>query len=153
RGLAECLAQGGTGYFTVRSDQSTLIEDISLVRPTLLGTVPRICDVLIEHYHREFERLHDIEDPTERATTAQSNTREKLRGGRVIRATVGTAPLSAEMAALVQACVGVQLDDSYGTTETNKVLVNNRVQRPPVIAYKLVDVPELGYRTTDVPHP
>ena len=31
--------------------------------------------------------------------------------------------------------------------------MNNRIQRPPVIAYKLRDVPELGYYTTDKPYP
>src|SRR3546814_14554409 len=30
---------------------------------------------------------------------------------------------------------------------------NGRVLRPPVIDYKLIDVPELGYFTTDKPYP
>ena len=33
------------------------------------------------------------------------------------------------------------------------VLFDGKVQRPPVIDYKLVDVPELGYFSTDRPHP
>ena len=45
------------------------------------------------------------------------------------------------------------LHDGYGSTETGVVLHDNQVQRPPVIDYKLVDVPELGYFRTDTPHP
>ena len=33
------------------------------------------------------------------------------------------------------------------------VLFDGEIQRPPVIDYKLVDVPELGYFATDRPHP
>ena len=33
------------------------------------------------------------------------------------------------------------------------VLVDGEIRRPPVIDYKLVDVPDLGYFGTDRPHP
>ena len=38
-------------------------------------------------------------------------------------------------------------------TSSEAVFVDGQVRRPPVIDYKLVDVPELGYFSTDVPHP
>src|SRR6185312_4131401 len=41
----------------------------------------------------------------------------------------------------------------YGATEAGPVLANGQVERPPVIDYKLVDVPELGYFRTDRPYP
>ena len=41
----------------------------------------------------------------------------------------------------------------YGSTEDGIVLVDGQIQRPPVIDYKLVDVPDLGYFGTDRPHP
>jgi fatty acid CoA ligase FadD9 len=47
----------------------------------------------------------------------------------------------------------MRLTDGYGSTEAGPVFANGQVQRPPVIDYKLVDVPELGYFGTDVPHP
>ena len=40
------LGQGGTAYFTARSDLSTLFEDLALVRPTELNFVPRIWEML-----------------------------------------------------------------------------------------------------------
>ena len=43
--------------------------------------------------------------------------------------------------------------DGYGLTEVGGVTKDGVVMRPPVIDYKLVDVPELGYFRTDKPYP
>ncbi len=43
--------------------------------------------------------------------------------------------------------------EGYGSTEAGAVFVDGQIRRPPVIDYKLVDVPDLGYFGTDVPHP
>ena len=43
--------------------------------------------------------------------------------------------------------------NSTARTEAGIVFVDGRVQRPPVIDYKLADVPDLGYFHTDQPHP
>ena len=43
--------------------------------------------------------------------------------------------------------------DGYGSTEAGMVLLDGEIQRPPVIDYKLVDVPDLGYFATDRPYP
>src|SRR6185295_4117694 len=46
------------------------------------------------------------------------------------------------------------LRNGYGSTEAGgNIMADNRLQRPPVIDYKLVDVPELGYFRTDKPYP
>jgi fatty acid CoA ligase FadD9 len=45
------------------------------------------------------------------------------------------------------------VQDGYGSTEAGVVLVDGAIRRPPVVDYKLVDVPELGYFATDRPHP
>ena len=47
----------------------------------------------------------------------------------------------------------MHLLEGYGSTEAGAVFVDGMIRRPPVIDYKLVDVPELGYFGTDVPHP
>src|SRR6185312_6005225 len=50
--------------------------------------------------------------------------------------------------------LGTKVTDCYGSTETTRaVIVDQRVRRPPVIDYRLVDVPELGYFRTDKPSP
>jgi fatty acid CoA ligase FadD9 len=47
----------------------------------------------------------------------------------------------------------MHLLDGYGSTEAGMVLFDGEIQRPPVLDYKLVDVPDLGYFATDRPHP
>jgi fatty acid CoA ligase FadD9 len=51
--------------------------------------------------------------------------------------------------------LGMHMPIGYSSTEIagGTVLVDGKVQRPPVVAYKLADVPELGYFGTDKPYP
>jgi len=135
--LTRVLASGGHSYFTARSDQSTLFEDIELVRPTDLMLVPRVCDMLYQQ--------HKGED-----TAA---LRETFLGGRLMWAVTGSAPLSAETAAFITECLGFPLRDGFGSTEAGAIMIDGVVARPPVLDYKLDDVPELGYFNTDTPHP
>lgn len=145
------LVKGGVGYFTAKSDLSALFEDIALVRPTELTMVPRICDMLLQRYRSELERRSG--EPGDVDALVKKDLRENFLGGRVAKAFVGTAPLSAEAAAFLESCLGFHLYTGYGSTEAGGVTLDTVVQRPPVIDYKLVDVPELGYYTTDLPHP
>ncbi|GAB3482332.1 carboxylic acid reductase [Amycolatopsis cihanbeyliensis] len=152
--LVGTLSRGGTGYFTARSDLSTLFEDIALARPTELTLVPRVCDMLFQHYRGELDRrAPEAADQQAIEAEVRADLRENLLGGRVLRATCGSAPLSAGMTTFVESCLGLRLHDGYGSTEAGGVLLDTRVQRPPVLDYKLVDVPELGYFRTDSPHP
>jgi len=82
-----------------------------------------------------------------------ADLRRNLLGGRFISAMTGSAPISADMKAFVESLLDIHLTDGYGSTEAGAVFVDGQVQRPPVIDYKLVDVPELGYFSTDRPHP
>ncbi len=152
--LARTLAAGGICYFTARSDLSTFFEDIALVRPTDVLVVPRVCDMFFQRYHSELERR--VSAGEERAAAEQevlASIRDTVFGGRIIRIDVGSAPLSAEMTAFIESCVNTTLVNVFASTEAGIITINGRVIRPPVIDYKLVDVPELGYHHTDVPYP
>nr|APD71500.1 non-ribosomal peptide synthetase 2 [Streptomyces sp.] len=149
--LMGSLVRGGIGYFTARSDLSTLFEDIALIRPTELTMVPRLCDMLFHHYQSELVRRAG--EPGDIEAAVKRDLRENYLGGRVAKAFCGTAPLSTEVAAFVESCLGLHLYTGYGSTEAGGVLLDTVVQRPPVIDYKLADVPELGYFRTDSPHP
>ena len=50
------LGNGGTAYFAAKSDLSTLLEDLRLVRPTELNFVPRIWEMLYSEYQSEVGR-------------------------------------------------------------------------------------------------
>ena len=152
--LYSTLGSGGTAYFTAHSDLSTLLEDLALARPTKLDFVPRIWEMLFQQVQSEVE--HRCDDSADRdATESQvmAEQREKLLGGRHFSALTGSAPISPELFAWVEAFLDIPLTEVYGSTEDGIVLVDGRIQRPPVVDYKLVDVPSLGYFATDRPHP
>ena len=140
------LGNGGTAYFAAKSDLSTLLEDLELVRPTELNFVPRIWETLFG----EFQRHVDRGVPEAEVLEEQ---RQYLLGGRFIFAMTGSAPTSPELKEWVESLLETHLLDGYGSTEAGMVLFDGEVQRPPVVDYKLVDVPDLGYFSTDRPHP
>lgn len=148
------LASGGTAYFAARPDMSALFDDIALVRPTVLPLVPRISEMIFSRYHSELSRRKaQGADPETLDDEVKTDLRENVLGGRFLLAASGSAPLSAELTRFVESCLHIHLTIGYGTTETGNVLSDGHVVRPPVIDYKLVDVPELGYFRTDKPHP
>ncbi|OBJ59962.1 carboxylic acid reductase [Mycobacterium sp. 1423905.2] len=151
------LGNGGTAYFAAKSDLSTLLEDLELVRPTELNFVPRIWETLFGEFQRQVERrLGEAGDAADRAAIEAevlAEQRQYQLGGRFIFAMTGSAPTSPELRTWVEALLEMHLMDGYGSTEAGMVLFDGEIQRPPVIDYKLVDVPDLGYFGTDRPHP
>jgi fatty acid CoA ligase FadD9 len=152
--LGTSFQAGGTSFFVPESDLSTLFEDWNLVRPTEMGLVPRVVEMLFQRYQSGVDRrLADGAEPLVADSEAKSELRDQVLGGRVLTSFVGTAPLAAEMKAFIQSCLGVHVLDGYGLTEVGMVTLDGVMKRPPVIDYKLIDVPELGYFATDKPHP
>jgi fatty acid CoA ligase FadD9 len=153
--LYSTLGSGGTAYFAAKSDLSTLLEDLALVRPTKLDLVPRIWEMLFQEVQSEVDR-RTIAGGADRAAVeleVMAEQRENLIGGRQFSAMTGSAPISPELRAWVEEFIDIHLVNGYGSTEDGVVLVDDKVLRPPLIDYKLVDVPELGYFATDRPHP
>ncbi|WP_040820578.1 carboxylic acid reductase [Nocardia jiangxiensis] len=153
--LLSCLGRGGTVYFAARSDMSTLFDDLALARPTVLFFVPRICDMLFQRFRGEVDRrvaAGGVPETVEQQVKVE--LRDEVLGGRFILAITGSAPLSAQLHEFMASVLGFGLIDGYGSTESSGgVIVDNLVVRPPVIDYKLLDVPELGYFSTDKPYP
>jgi fatty acid CoA ligase FadD9 len=148
------LGNGGTAYFAAKSDLSTLLEDLRLVRPTELNFVPRIWEMLYGEYQSEVGR-RTAEGADRRTAESQVlvEQRQELVGGRYIFAMTGSAPISPELRTWVESLLELDLLDGYGSTEAGMVLFDGEIQRPPVVDYNLVDVPDLGYFATDRPHP
>jgi fatty acid CoA ligase FadD9 len=148
------LGNGGTAYFAAKSDLSTLLEDLELVRPTELNFVPRIWETLYGEYQRQVDRqLSDSADRKAVEAQVLNEQRQYSLGGRFIFAMTGSAPTSPELKAWIESLIEMHLTDGYGSTEAGMVLLDGEVQRPPVVDYKLADVPDLGYFATDRPHP
>jgi fatty acid CoA ligase FadD9 len=153
--LIATLSSGGIGYFAAKSDMSTLFDDITLVRPTALNLVPRVCDMFYRRYRKELDQRSGGDLSAEQLDEAvKAELRQDFIGGRVISAMCGSAPLSKQMHAFMESLLDIPVADGYGATETGGgIMRSGRIRRPPVTDYKLVDVPELGYFTTDKPYP
>jgi fatty acid CoA ligase FadD9 len=148
------LGNGGTAYFAAKSDLSTFLDDLALVRPTRLDYVPRIWDMLFGEFQSELDRRSFIGvDRAALELSVMAEQRQRLLGGRFVSAMTGSAPISAETRAFVESFLDLHLAEGYGCTEAGTVFVDGQVLRPQVIDYKLADVPDLGYFHTDQPHP
>lgn len=152
--LKATMVRGGTSYFTASSDLSTFFEDIALARPTELSLVPRVCEMLYQRFLSEVARRTTAGGDREAAEAeVRADIRENVLGGRVTWASSSSAPLSTELTAFTESLLDLELHNVYGSTEAAGVFVDGVLLRPPVVDYKLADVPELGYFRTDSPHP
>jgi len=154
--LLMALANGGTSYCAPKSDLSTLFEDLPLARPTMASLVPRVCELLYHHYLGEVDRrVARGADSRLVEEAVKTEMRENLLGGRLLSVGCGSASLAPETYAFMEAMLDMHMAIGYSSTEIagGTVTVDNQIQRPPVIAYKLADVPELGYFRTDKPYP
>lgn len=154
------LGRGGTLALATSTDLSTLFEDLRVYAPTELVLVPRVAEMIRQEGEREEQRRlagagadADATDPAAVRAAVQADLRVRALGGRIRQAICASAPLTPELRAYVEGCLGTTLHDLYGSTEAGSILRDGVVQQPPVTEHKLVDVPELGYRTTDRPHP
>ena len=126
--LYSTLGTGGTAYFAARSDLSTLLDDLALVRPTKLDLVPRIWEMLFQEVQSEVDqRLAGAADGVDREsveTQVMAEQREKLIGGRQFSAMTGSAPISPELRTWVEEFIDIHLINGYGSTEDGVVLVS-----------------------------
>ena len=154
--LISCLRGGGTCYFTLKSDMSTLFEDIRLARPTTITFFPRILELVYQHYQ---SKLAELERSGVDPETAHQSVLEEMSkaflGDRLTSGTCGGAPLAPAIREFVEQCFNISLIDGYGNTEAGNgmLAINGVIQSPPVKEYRLRDVPELGYYLTDKPYP
>jgi fatty acid CoA ligase FadD9 len=150
----QTLASGGIAYFVAAHDLSTFLTDLAAVRPTMLNFVPRVWELLHDEFQREVvRRLHTGEDPETVEPAVAAEQRTNLLGGRYFMAMTGSAPMAAQMKTWLEWYLDLELHEGYGSTEQGVTIFNGKVRRPPVLDYKLVDAPELGYFATDRPHP
>jgi len=150
------LANGGTSYCAPKADLSTLFEDFSIARPTMASLVPRVCELFYHHYLSEYDRhVAQGADPDRIGAEIKRQMREKTLGGRLISVGCGSASLAPATYSFMESMLDMHMSIGYSSTEIagGTILVDWKIQRPPVIEYKLDDVPELGYFSTDKPHP
>ena len=151
------MARGGTAYFIAKPDMSTLFEDLRLVRPTEAVVFPRVLDMAHRHFLGEVAR-RTAENPEADVEQIRQEVMDEMRytylGDRISMLFGGSAPSTPEVRKFVKECFPVGYAEGYGTTEAGgSVTVRDRINRAEVLDYRLRDVPELGYYSTDKPYP
>ncbi|WP_327753892.1 carboxylic acid reductase (plasmid) [Sphingobium sp. SJ10-10] len=150
------LAQGGTAYFTLKSDMSTLFDDFRIVRPTSILFIPRVCEIVYQHYQSELQRrIATGEQPETADAAVRAEMRAGYLGDRLCGGGVGSSPTAPEVRRFIAECWDMPLIEGYGCTEAGAAAMTfaNRLTPHMITEFKLLDVPELGYYTTDKPFP
>ena len=147
------ISQGGTVHFTLKDDLSTLLEDIRLVRPTILSFIPRVAQSIFQHYRMEVARRigRGIDVKDARAAVIGEMRRTYL-GDRLCIGTIGGAPTAPNVLAFLRGCFEMAITESYGSTESGGLTVGEKTM-DNVTDYKVIDAPELGYLASDKPFP
>jgi fatty acid CoA ligase FadD9 len=148
------LVLGGVMHFTLRPDMSTLFEDIRLVRPTSLNLVPRISERFHQAWRAELQgRLRTGQEQASAEAGLRAEWRGSFLGGRLAAVMIGSAPTAPEIKQWLAGCLDIPVYEGYGSTEAGILSIDDRINRATVSGYRLVDVPELGYRLDDQPFP
>lgn len=151
------LTAGGVGYFTGKSDQSLLFEDNALAQPTIFNAVPRLFDIIYQRYNSQLsKRTEGITDSVqlrEIEAEVKDYFRKNELGGRLVAVVSASAPISTEMCDFIEDLLQFPIINGYGSTETHMVLSDGWVDTESIEDIKLIDVPELGYLTSDTPYP
>ncbi|WP_253073320.1 AMP-binding protein [Sodalis ligni] len=149
--VIESIVRGGRLHFTTFGDMSSLLEDICLARPTTLTLVPRVAQAIYHAYQSGFAQ--QLRDTCRDRTEIEETLRYGLLGDRLMFMRTGTAPTGEEVTSFLQRAFEVPVYDMYGSTEAGYVSFENRLTSSVVTDHRLVDVPELGYLTSDTPFP
>lgn len=160
-GIMRSIREGGLMCFVSRSDMSTLFEDIRLARPTHLMLIPRAASMIYQHFQSELVKRaaargverNDLAGRDQVAAEIMSEMRGSFLGDRLVYALGGTAPTAPEVRDFIERCFEIPFFDAYGSTEAGPITFDNRIFGEVVTAFKIVSVPELGYRDTDQPFP
>ena len=132
--LPAILVNGGCIAFS--QGGAHLIDELRALRPTTVGSVPRLWEVLHAGYARRVRANPDDEPRILAETRAQL-------GDRLLAVSVGSAPCSAEVLAFLRRCFAdVWVTEGYGTTELGTIAVDGVIAKD--VAVKLVPLAEVA---------
>ncbi|BDA45159.1 Carboxylic acid reductase [Coccomyxa sp. Obi] len=155
-GLFKALLTGGQTYFLRSPSMSSFFKDLQEVRPTEIVLPPRVCTLLYENFVEELETITQANGSADAAKLRKElilRFRTEKLGGRIVSASTGGAPNSPDVTAWLNEVLGFPITNNYGSTEGGLMTLDGKIVPSKVLAYKLVDVPELGYTAADQPHP
>ena len=179
--VSTALASGtAIGFF--HGDFLTLLEDIQMLRPTVMCSVPRILTrisatmqaatinapgvkgrISRKAYAAKLAKMEAGGDSTHPLWDIVWSRKIKAAlGGRIRLIITGSAPIPNDSLQFLRAALACQISDGYGLTETVACATISLVGDcsaghvgPPVpcCEIRVKDVPDMGYRSTDKPNP
>ncbi|PWA01884.1 hypothetical protein BB558_002014 [Smittium angustum] len=167
------------GFF--RGDMLKVMDDIATLQPSIFVGVPRLFTRIKDRVTGEIEKkggvtsyLYNYAYSSKLSRVGSgvvthwlwdylifSKIKAKL-GGRIKLIISGSAPISGETLDFLRICFSCSVQEGYGSTETTGAVSlttaldhdSGTVGVPfPNAMIKLVDVPEMGYLSTDKPYP
>lgn len=148
--LPTVIHNGGSVGFSAGG--ARLYEDLAALRPTALGVVPRVLDVLHARFGDELLAAQRRE-PARPVAEIEAELYPRFRallGDRLQAIGVGSAPPTPALLEFLRRCFpDCHVAEGYGSTECGTITKDDVVPRG--VDVRLIDVPELGYLATDVP--
>eukprot|EP00347_Sterkiella_histriomuscorum_P000421 403375930 len=136
---------------------SQLMQEIQKLQPTIFGSFPSFYN---QFYRSNLQKLQidyeQVKDMNENQIIAVLNS----LGGNIKYLISGGAPLSQEVFEFLKHCFKCPIIEAYGITEISGSLCSTSAWETqagisggplPCLKIKLVDIPELGYLSTDNP--
>lgn len=156
---------------TTDQDMERIFEDFQLIRPTIFSSTPRFWNVLYNQYKTGLKQLEEDPELQNNPLKFAQKEEELLKsleaslGGRLQSVSSGGAATSPAILEFMHRCFSncrvsngypfhnakIAYFSSYGSTESSGIMSDSSIAYNTSV--KLVDVPELGYFTTDKPHP
>jgi long-chain acyl-CoA synthetase len=173
---------GGRALGFSQGDHAKLAEDVAELKPTIFPGVPRVWQRMYDRINAQvadsnfisrqlFERglaaksdalAHGVKDSTIWDRLVFSKVAGKF-GGNLKLLISGAAPISQSIAEFIHIAFQAPMLEGYGLTETCATLTLGSLDSPnmgrsvgiplPCNEVKLVDVPDMGYLSSDQPQP
>ncbi|KAL9645160.1 hypothetical protein ABK040_002363 [Willaertia magna] len=132
-----------------------LFEDLSYLNPTNLLTPPTLFSYIYNEFTTELKQhLQQKNYSFQEKELLKQKIAEKyskLFGNRLNYVGIGGAKVSPDLLQFIKDVMKIKVIEGFGTSESGGIASDGKII--PSIDYKLIDVPEMGYLTTDKPFP
>eukprot|EP01117_Protostelium_nocturnum_P007446 TRINITY_DN2663_c0_g1_i16.p1 TRINITY_DN2663_c0_g1~~TRINITY_DN2663_c0_g1_i16.p1 ORF type:complete len:1279 (-),score=483.63 TRINITY_DN2663_c0_g1_i16:1251-5087(-) len=156
RAMGDWMLGGRIGILS--TGMQNIFDELELLSPTHIGSTPRIWNVLYDQFQTELEN-YSIQNQLDKNSPQFLEFEKELLsiyskklGKRIRSIGSGGAPTSPQVLAFLKKCFKCGVSSGYGSTETGSVFSSGGIDLTKV-EFKLEDVPELNYYSTDKPFP